>query len=160
MIGYEAMGRAGIAVGPAPHMLAGFHPTSMSGVFGSAAAAGRLLDCETPSGASCGAARRTLRGQWAGEPPARGSTHAGLLNGCPHVLISALTGEGQATLEEVLVETVFAWPGVGLLAVDAIKRQDLPLLQADVFVVALIVVVLNLIIDLTYGVLDPRIRFT
>lgn len=44
VIGYEAMGRAGIAVGPAPHMLAGFHPTSMSGVFGAAAAAGRLLD--------------------------------------------------------------------------------------------------------------------
>ena len=42
-VGYEAMGRAGIAVGPAAHMLGGFHPTSMSGVFGSAAAAGRLL---------------------------------------------------------------------------------------------------------------------
>ena len=41
--GYEAMGRAGIAVGPSAHMLGGFHPTSMSGVFGSAAAAGRLL---------------------------------------------------------------------------------------------------------------------
>ncbi|MEM7276070.1 MAG: MmgE/PrpD family protein [Actinomycetota bacterium] len=43
VIGYEAMGRAGIAVGPAAHMLRGFHPTSMSGVFGGAAAAGRLL---------------------------------------------------------------------------------------------------------------------
>ncbi len=43
VIGYEAMGRAGIAVGPTSHMLAGFHPTSMSGVFGAAAAAGRLL---------------------------------------------------------------------------------------------------------------------
>ena len=43
VIGYEAMGRAGIAVGPASHMLGGFHPTSMSGVFGSAAAAGALL---------------------------------------------------------------------------------------------------------------------
>jgi 2-methylcitrate dehydratase PrpD len=43
VIGYEAMGRAGIAVGPASHMLGGFHPTSMSGVFGSSAAAGRLL---------------------------------------------------------------------------------------------------------------------
>ncbi len=43
VIGYEAMGRAGIAVGPASHMLAGFHPTSMSGVFGSTAAAARLL---------------------------------------------------------------------------------------------------------------------
>lgn len=60
----------------------------------------------------------------------------------------------------VIVETVFGWPGVGLLAVDAIKRQDLPLLQADVFVVALIVVVLNLVIDLLYGALDPRIRYT
>lgn len=49
VIGYEAMGRAGIAVGPAAHMLAGFHPTSMSGVFGSTAAAGRLFgfDSET-----------------------------------------------------------------------------------------------------------------
>ncbi len=43
VVGYEAMGRAGLAVGPAAHMLAGFHPTSMSGVFGSAAAAGRLM---------------------------------------------------------------------------------------------------------------------
>ncbi len=43
VVGYEAMGRAGIAVGPAAHMLGGFHPTSMSGVFGAAAAVGRLL---------------------------------------------------------------------------------------------------------------------
>ncbi len=43
VVGYEAMGRAGIAVGPASHMLGGFHPTSMSGVFGAAAACGRLL---------------------------------------------------------------------------------------------------------------------
>lgn len=43
VVGYEAMGRAGIAVGPTSHMLSGFHPTSMSGVFGSATAAARLL---------------------------------------------------------------------------------------------------------------------
>jgi peptide/nickel transport system permease protein len=60
----------------------------------------------------------------------------------------------------VIVEAVFAWPGVGQLAVDAIKNQDLPLLQADVFVVALIVVVINLAVDLSYGLLDPRIRYT
>ncbi len=59
----------------------------------------------------------------------------------------------------VVVETVFGWPGVGLLAIEAIERQDLPLLQADVFVVALIVVAINLIIDLLYGALDPRIRY-
>jgi peptide/nickel transport system permease protein len=50
----------------------------------------------------------------------------------------------------VIVEVVFAWPGVGLLAMDAIKRQDLPLLQADVFVVGVLVVALNLLIDMTY----------
>ena len=49
VVGYEVMGRAGIAVGPASHMLAGFHPTSMSGVFGAAAAAGRLLGFDGPA---------------------------------------------------------------------------------------------------------------
>ena len=58
----------------------------------------------------------------------------------------------------VIVEVVFAWPGVGLLAIDAINRQDLTLLQADVFVVGVLVVGLNLLIDLTYGWFDPRIR--
>ncbi|HLE29648.1 MAG TPA: ABC transporter permease [Anaerolineales bacterium] len=60
----------------------------------------------------------------------------------------------------VIVEVVFGWPGVGLLAMDAIQRQDLPLLQADVFVVGVLVVGLNLIIDMTYGWFDPRIRYT
>ena len=60
----------------------------------------------------------------------------------------------------VIVEVVFGWPGVGLLAMDAIRRQDLPLLQADVFVVGVLVVVLNLLIDMTYGWFDPRIRYT
>ena len=60
----------------------------------------------------------------------------------------------------VIVEVVFGWPGVGLLAMDAIRRQDLPLLQADVFVVGVLVVALNLLIDMTYGWFDPRIRYT
>lgn len=60
----------------------------------------------------------------------------------------------------VIIEVVFGWPGVGHLAMDAIKRQDLPLLQADVFVVGVLVVALNLIIDMTYGWFDPRIRYT
>jgi peptide/nickel transport system permease protein len=60
----------------------------------------------------------------------------------------------------VMVEVVFAWPGVGHLAMDAIKRQDLPLLQADVVVVGVLVVALNLIIDMAYGWFDPRIRYT
>lgn len=60
----------------------------------------------------------------------------------------------------VIVEVVFGWPGVGLLAMDAIRRQDLFLLQADVFVVGVLVVALNLLIDMTYGWFDPRIRYT
>jgi peptide/nickel transport system permease protein len=60
----------------------------------------------------------------------------------------------------VAVETVFAWPGVGLLAIQAIQRRDLPLIQADVFVVALVVVVINLVLDVLYGFFDPRIRYS
>lgn len=59
----------------------------------------------------------------------------------------------------IVVEKVFAWPGFGLLAMQAIERHDLPLIQADVFVVALIVVVLNIAIDFIYAALDPRVRF-
>jgi peptide/nickel transport system permease protein len=59
----------------------------------------------------------------------------------------------------VAVETVFAWPGVGLLAIQAIQRRDLPLIQADVFIVALVVTLLNLILDILYAVCDPRIRY-
>jgi len=60
----------------------------------------------------------------------------------------------------VAVETVFAWPGVGLLAIQAIQRRDLPLIQADVFIVALVVVLLNLVLDILYGFFDPRIRYS
>ncbi|MCL4489057.1 MAG: ABC transporter permease [Chloroflexi bacterium] len=59
----------------------------------------------------------------------------------------------------IVVEKVFAWPGYGQLAIEAIERRDLPLIQADVFVVALIVVALNIVVDLLYGALDPRVRF-
>lgn len=58
----------------------------------------------------------------------------------------------------VVVETVFAWPGVGLAAVQAIQKQDLVLLQAIVFFIALIVVVTNLVVDLALKWIDPRIE--
>jgi peptide/nickel transport system permease protein len=60
----------------------------------------------------------------------------------------------------VIVEIVFGWPGIGQLAVQAISNDDLPVLQAVVFVAASIVVVLNIAIDLCYALLDPRIRHT
>lgn len=58
----------------------------------------------------------------------------------------------------VLVEFVFNWPGVGLLAIQAIQHHDIPLIEADVTVVALMIVTLNFVLDVVYTILDPRIR--
>ena len=58
----------------------------------------------------------------------------------------------------VITETIFGWPGVGQLAVEAINHSDYPLIQADALVVAVIVVLLNLLVDLSYASLNPRIR--
>ncbi len=57
-----------------------------------------------------------------------------------------------------IVETVFAWPGVGRLAVSAITVRDYPVIQLIVLMVATSVVVVNLLVDVAYGLLDPRIR--
>jgi peptide/nickel transport system permease protein len=58
----------------------------------------------------------------------------------------------------VVTETIFAWPGVGRLAVQSVFVRDYPVVQAGVFVLALTFVAINLLVDLLYGVLDPRIR--
>lgn len=60
----------------------------------------------------------------------------------------------------VVTETVFAWPGVGRAAVEAIQARDYPVVQAVVFFVSLVFVSVNLAVDLLYGMLDPRIRYT
>src|SRR3954470_16895948 len=58
----------------------------------------------------------------------------------------------------VVVETVFAWPGVGWLMIQAIEARDLPVIRAAVLILALFIVVINLVVDLLYTLLDPRIR--
>lgn len=58
----------------------------------------------------------------------------------------------------VVTETVFSWPGVGRLVFNAINQRDIPLVQASVVVFSLMFVVLNLVVDLLYARLDPRIR--
>lgn len=60
----------------------------------------------------------------------------------------------------ILVEKVFAWPGVGLLIIDSLSRSDLPLIQASIAVVAALVVGVNLAVDLSYRVLNPRIQLS
>lgn len=59
----------------------------------------------------------------------------------------------------VIVETIFSWPGMGRLAVDAAMRRDYPVMMGVTIVLSIVVIVVNLIVDLLYGVLDPRVRF-
>lgn len=59
----------------------------------------------------------------------------------------------------VAVETVFAWPGVGLLALEAVNARDYQVVQATVMIVSGIFIFMNLLVDLAYAYLDPRVRF-
>jgi peptide/nickel transport system permease protein len=58
----------------------------------------------------------------------------------------------------IIVETVFSWPGLGRLVIEAINNRDFPVVQAAVVVIAVFVVAVNVAVDLLYAVLDPRIR--
>lgn len=60
----------------------------------------------------------------------------------------------------VLTETVFAWPGIGSYTVQCIQKSDFPVVQAVVLIIATIYVVINLIVDLIYAFLDPRIKYS
>jgi peptide/nickel transport system permease protein len=59
-----------------------------------------------------------------------------------------------------VVEIIFGWPGLGLLLINAINARDLPLVTASVFVIALMVMFVNLVVDLVYTWLDPRISYS
>ena len=74
-------------------------------------------------------------------------TYFGVLTG------SILTGS-------VVIETVFAWPGIGWLAIEAIRGRDFPVVQSVVIVFAIIFLAVNFLVDLLYAVVDPRIRRT
>jgi peptide/nickel transport system permease protein len=58
----------------------------------------------------------------------------------------------------VVTETVFSWPGVGRLIVQSVSQRDYPVIIAGVFIISLIFVVVNLLVDILYGFLDPRVR--
>ena len=79
-----------------------------------------------------------------------------------NALIPILTAIGQsfATLLSgaAVVETVFGIPGVGQLIVSSVTKRDYPMIQGIVLVVSLIYILINLVIDLLYGVVDPRVR--
>ena len=58
-----------------------------------------------------------------------------------------------------ITETIFGWPGLGKLLIDSINARDLPVITATVFVVALMVMLINVVVDLIYTYLDPRIQY-
>jgi ABC-type dipeptide/oligopeptide/nickel transport system permease component len=60
----------------------------------------------------------------------------------------------------VITESVFAWPGIGKLVVDSIFRRDFPVVQTILILSATVFIVINLVVDLTYTVIDPRIRYS
>jgi peptide/nickel transport system permease protein len=83
--------------------------------------------------------------------------HVGRNSLIPVVTMTGIIA-GELLGGSVVTETVFAWPGVGRLIVQAILAKDFPVVQAGIVVIAVMFVAINLAIDLLYGVLDPRIR--
>jgi peptide/nickel transport system permease protein len=59
----------------------------------------------------------------------------------------------------VVIETVFGWPGIGSLLIQSILRRDLPLVEATVFVISILVISMNFLVDMAYTKIDPRVRF-
>ena len=86
------------------------------------------------------------------------------LHAMKNAAIPALTLIGDETAAllngAVVIETVFGWPGIGLLLIQAIERRDLPLIEACVFAIAVMIIVANLLVDLAYTFFDPRIRYS
>ncbi len=66
---------------------------------------------------------------------------------------------GGAMTGSVVIETVFVWPGVGLLAIDALRSRDFQVVQSVVLFFAIIYIAANLLVDILYAYLDPRIRY-
>jgi dipeptide transport system permease protein len=85
-----------------------------------------------------------------------------VVHGLRNALIPVITVVGLQTGAllggAVLTETIFSWPGIGKWLIDSIGRRDYPVVQAGILISALTFIAANLIVDLLYGVADPRIR--
>ena len=99
---------------------------------------------------------RTARAK--GLSPTRVVLHHGLRNALIPVVTVLGMQVGGLLGGAVLTETIFSWPGIGKWLIDAIARRDYPVVQAGILVSALIFIAVNLVVDLLYGVLNPRLR--
>ncbi len=99
---------------------------------------------------------RTARAKGLG--PVRVVVHHGLRNALIPVLTVLGLQVGSLLGGAVLTETIFSWPGIGKWLIDAIARRDYPVVQAGILVSALVFIGVNLVVDLLYGVVNPRLR--
>jgi len=83
--------------------------------------------------------------------------HALRNSAIPIITLAGLEA-GQLLGGAVVTETIFAWPGLGRLTVQALLNRDFPIVLAAVFVISVIYTLSNLAVDLLYGWLDPRVR--
>ncbi|MDP7037231.1 MAG: ABC transporter permease, partial [Candidatus Marinimicrobia bacterium] len=85
-----------------------------------------------------------------------------LKHALPNSLIPVLTvigtDFGSYLSGAVLTESIFGWPGIGRLALEAILKRDFPIIQGTVLFMAIMFIFVNLIVDILYGFIDPRIR--
>lgn len=82
----------------------------------------------------------------------------GLRNALIPIITIAGTQLGEIFTGSILIESIFAMPGMGKLLLDAINARDLPLIQGGVMYIAFLCVLMYLVVDILYGVVDPRIR--
>ncbi|MDP3899266.1 MAG: ABC transporter permease subunit, partial [Mesorhizobium sp.] len=99
---------------------------------------------------------RTARATGLG--PARVIVHHGLRNALIPVVTVLGLQVGSLLGGAVLTETIFSWPGIGKWMVDSVFRRDYPVIQSGLLIIAGIIMLVNLGVDLLYGLINPRIR--
>ncbi len=99
---------------------------------------------------------RTARSK--GLPPHRVIGLHALRNALIPVVTTIGLQVGVMMAGAILTETIFSWPGIGKWMIDAISRRDYPVVQAGLLLIALIIMTVNLIVDVLYGFINPRIR--
>jgi len=91
-----------------------------------------------------------------------GASRVVIVHALRNALIPVLTVVGMQTgsllAGAVLTETIFSWPGIGKWLIDSIARRDYPVVQAGILISALTFIAVNLVVDVLYGVVNPRIR--
>jgi dipeptide transport system permease protein len=99
---------------------------------------------------------RTARAK--GMSPARVVGVHALRNAMIPVITVIGLSVGTLLAGAILTETIFSWPGIGKWMIDSISRRDYPVVQSGLLLIAAIVMVVNLMVDITYGLINPRIR--